>query len=132
MKGTVVVVLVIGFGAGYAIGVLTQRTPSNRAELFDLRSKCSELAKGVAQNSGPFNSATNLASHYDPLRNRCYAEMDINGLKDDLYDAQTGQILAEIWKGEGRPGNDYLRGEATPRRESVREFIDKTMGDDRR
>lgn len=56
--------------------------------------------------------------------------MEMNSVKDDLYDAQTGEVLAEVWNGDGE--QHYLKsGPKNPTRETVRAFMDRTMADDR-
>jgi hypothetical protein len=59
-----------------------------------------------------------------------YAELHINAA-DQLYDAQTGEVLAEVWNGE--PPRTFIKGGPdNPSLEETRKLIERAMTDDRK
>jgi hypothetical protein len=85
--------------------VATKRvaSPPTATEVFNLRSKCAELAQKILANNVVGSALTkDIVSHYDPQTNRCYAELDVNSAdlrrfseyySRTVFDGQTGEIL---------------------------------------
>lgn len=93
-------------------------------QIFDLRTKCQaivdkdvqDMAIGVVGNA----LTANVTSHYNPVTNRCYAEVVVtknfafnwpktpsNYRSDALYDAQTRSLLLIAdQEGDKRSGDD--------------------------
>lgn len=81
-------------------------------EVFNLRSKCAELGQKIMENNNIGIALTqDVVTHYDPVTNRCYAELDVNMAdlsKFDeynsrtLYDGQTAEMLAHIERKKGQ------------------------------
>jgi hypothetical protein len=81
-------------------------------EIFNLRSKCAELGQQIMETNNIGIALTQgVETHYDPLTNRCYAELDVSMAdmsKFDeynsrtLYDGQTKEMLAHIQRKTGQ------------------------------
>jgi hypothetical protein len=83
--------------------------PPTATEVFNLRSKCAELARRAIDDSGEINPYApyhtslylrdrTLVSRYDSGSNRCYVLIEGKdwGLKSRyLFDGQTDELLAE-------------------------------------
>jgi hypothetical protein len=86
--------------------------PPTATEIFNLRSKCAELGQKIMENNNIGVALTqDVVTHYDPVTNRCYAELDVNMAdlsKFDeynsrtLYDGQTAEMLAHIQNKKGQ------------------------------
>jgi len=112
-----------------------------------LRSKCADLGEKIQKNTATANELTkNEVSHYDPKTNRCYVQLTIwnaNAAKGDeyyrqeLYDGQTGQLLAAVRREKGtRYGDIYnnpspMNGTSDELYLDASNFITKIMEDDR-
>ena len=128
------------------VDVATFRSPT-ATEVFNLRSKCAELGEKMMKNAVTGDELTkNQVSHYDPKTNRCYVQLTIwnaNPAKgdeyyhQDLYDGQTGQLLAAIRREKGtRYGDIYnspspMNGTSDELYLDASIFISKMMADDR-
>src|SRR5262245_19171241 len=73
----------------------------NATEVFDLRSRCAELAEKMLEENVISGGLTqSQISRYDLRTNRCYVEMTVqsnNGITyhhRQLYDGQTKELLA--------------------------------------
>jgi hypothetical protein len=87
-------------------------TAPTATEIFNLRSKCAELGQKIMENNTIGIALTqDVATHYDPVTNRCYAELDVNTAdlsKFDeynsrtLYDGQTKEMLAHTQRSKGQ------------------------------
>jgi hypothetical protein len=88
----------------------------------------------------------NQVSHYDPKTNRCYVQLTIwnanpakgeEYYRQDLYDGQTGQVLAAVRREKGtRYGDIYnspspMNGTSDELYLDASNFITKMMEDDR-
>ncbi len=132
---TVVFLLIAAIPAAYWIGLQRGSRGQDSSfihlgatEAFNLRSACSKLAESLAQANHQISGAT---SRYDVRTNRCYTELHLD-VANRLYDAQTGEILAEVWHGPS-PSASFIRGgpkDVSP--EDARAFIDRAMADDRK
>ncbi len=95
-----------GSGSGtQGISVPASRLPT-ATEVFHLRSECAKLGEGILEGN-PIGSALtdSQVSHYNPLTNRCYVELDVQNadlsgpvyyLHRTLWDGQTGELLASV------------------------------------
>ena len=70
-------------------------------EVFHLRSECADLAQKILKEHSGFGVQRAL-SHYEPATNRCYVELK-NVDTHELYDGQTGEVLASTFRGSGYP-----------------------------
>lgn len=128
---TAICLLVIAIPTAYWIGLRhgrsqPEQTPASATDVFNLRTECANLTQGIA-DANKHLAVGSVLSHYDVRANRCYAELHVDSA-DRLYDAQTREILAEIW--DGKEG--FIKGgpeKSTPK--AVRAFIDRVMSDDR-
>jgi hypothetical protein len=103
--------------------------PPSAAEAFNLRSECAKLTAGIAEAQSP-HSALGSVCRYDLRTNRCYAEIHINEA-DRLYDAQSGEVLAEVWDGGSKTIGFIKGGPDYPSPEAARAVIQRAMTDDR-
>jgi hypothetical protein len=87
---------------------------TSATEIFDLRSRCAELAQKLLDGGvhGPSVQAGQKSS-YSPANNRCYVELDFSTADASspehqstryLYDGQTKQVLA--WYRVDRDGDN--------------------------
>ena len=109
------------------VPVMSHSLPS-ATEVFNLRSECVALGKKLLdEKENEVEPSTRIptyhwtysfseASHYNPETNRCYVELDNNegdktrplyeGFLQDLYDGQTGDLLAHV---ETVPAKDGIQ-----------------------
>jgi hypothetical protein len=109
-------------------------------EVFNLRSKCEELAQKLEDESiiGPALSRSHI-SHYDPQTNRCYVEVDIHMADLDkfdehnsrtVYDGQTREILVWIRNDHGKKA--FYNKNGVPSFEAAEARINALIADDRK
>lgn len=89
------------------------------------------MAAAIAANLRAWNLVSTEVSHYDPDSNRCYAETYMNG-QDTLYDAQTEEVLAQLWTSGSEVQNYIKGGPGHPSDAVVRDFINRRMADTKR
>ena len=115
--------------------------PPTATEIFHLRSECVALANKILEdNAAPQNMTQSVASHYDPVTNRCYVELihqTANYTDPDqtylriLFDGQTSQQLAATEIRQGFTSGsieEKLKGPDTY--EDATAYMDEKMGDD--
>ncbi len=128
------------------VGALSVRSPT-ATEVFNLRSKCAELAEKIMKNTVVSDVLQKeQVPHYEPKTNRCYVQLTIsnanltNGeenFEESLLDGQTGQVLAKIRREKGtKSGNIYvdpspLNGNSDELYLDASMFIREMMEDDR-
>ena len=116
-------------------------------EIFELRSQCAALGRKKVEDDihGPALSVTG-SSRYNTQTNRCYVELNSNGVDDPmrqslhyLYDAQTDELLAYVGIEKGkqvgqifvaRPITDPLQRTESGF-EQAGDYINEVMQDDR-
>jgi hypothetical protein len=91
--------------------------PPTATEVFNLRSKCAQLGEKIMEDQiiRPAYSVSQV-SRYDPRTNRCYVEIDVQGLTKGpqdylnryLYDGQTKEMLAYTSTDKGKRSGDVL------------------------
>ena len=126
-------------------------TPSFRSptatEIFNLRSRCAELGEKILKNTVIADALKkDQVSHYEPKTNRCYVQLTVwnanltkgdEYFQQDLFDGQTGQVLAAIRREKGtRSGEIYIdpyppAGNSDELYLDTSIFINKAMADDR-
>lgn len=110
-------------------------------EIFNLRSKCAALGKKMSEDKGGED-----ISHYDPKINRCYVQLS-NSMDTNLYDGQTGELLAvavikSIYNGKrdewGMIYDDQYKAPLSvpyngeKEYDTAKAYIDERMADDRK
>ena len=143
MKAIALTALVLLAGCNKSEPSQPQAVPrSTAAEIFELRSKCAELADSIL-NEPTGRSERSQGSNYDSRTNRCYAEVAFNSPGNTptkgfyqriLLDAQANRVIA-VWEIEdGKKSGtvkDWL-GRKSIERPTAREveaFIDDVMRD---
>jgi hypothetical protein len=122
------------------------RTPT-ATEVFNLRSKCAELGEKIMKNTVVADALKkDQQSHYEPKTNRCYVQLTVwnanpakgdEYFRQDLFDGQTGQVLAAIRREKGIRSGDIsidpspLSGNSDELYLDASMFINKMMADDR-
>lgn len=115
------------------------------AEIFTLRTKCTELGDKIFENNLIGSALTqSQVSHYNPNTNRCYVELDVSTVDltkvggyhtRTLYDGQTREMLVHISDNNGKRGY-YVKGvsllDGTVTCEVALAKIEPLMADDRR
>jgi hypothetical protein len=120
--------------------------PPTATEVFNLRTKCVQLAEKMLENlaHGPAITAWQ-ASHYDPQTNHCYVQMTTQNIEDqnkstsvNLYDGQTEDLLAFIKIERGRKAGIVFDWRHTPKSltnagwDDAKEYMDQMMTEDRK
>ena len=117
-------------------------------EVFHLRSECAKLGNEILDDEVVGTALhKDVATHYNPKTNRCYAELSVmpvdagsNDSANYLFDAQTKELLAYITVKAGKKAFMNLARVPTgdpneanlPQDEQVSDAIRATMDDDRR
>jgi hypothetical protein len=120
--------------------------PPTATEVFNLRTKCAQLAQKMLEDlaHGPAITAWQV-SHYHPRTNRCYVQITTQNIEDqnkstgvNLYDGQTEDLLAFIKIDKGRRVGIVFDWRHTPESltnagwDDTNEYIDQMMAEDRR
>ena len=122
---------------GIFISMTVAAQDASRSELFDLRSKCAEIA---VQKQQSVSGVDDVTSHYDIRTNRCFVLLRKHGDRMlELIDGQSGSTYAWLAKGTSFEGNrvvetwntarGQVKGRDTPVSEIVR-YMKSLMGDD--
>lgn len=92
------------------------------AEAFQLRSQCAKLGEKILADHPSYDRkfTEGQLSHYNPLTNRCYVELNLHNtdttgpvyVHRQLWDGQTGEILADF-KETGRHCPSNVESECT-------------------
>ena len=118
--------------------------PPTATEVFNLRSRCVELADKMVQEFWNANNVSQWArSHYDPRTNRCYVEFNVEKkalyVSRSLFDGQTKDVIAfaEIYPNNKRSGKVYDRQHKPTSLDNdgwddANKYIDEMMAEDRR
>lgn len=117
-------------------------------EVFHLRSECAALGDKILEENVVGRALTQSQnSHYNPMTNRCYAELTVQTANFStpekesyystyLYDGQTREMLASASKKKGlRSGvifGESPQGDSEAQFWAAADFINKTMADDRK
>jgi hypothetical protein len=139
-------VVLVGCDARPKLEAKPARQRLTPSQIFDLRTKCQaivdkdveDFAIGVVGNA----LKADIKSHYNPVTNRCYAEVVVtknfgfvypktpnNYRSDVLYDAQTRDLLLSArQEGDTRYGDDFRTGASTYNKDDLRAPYDKVSG----
>jgi hypothetical protein len=111
-------------------------------EVFNLRSKCAELADKILENNFVGSALTQeILSHYNPETNRCYVELDVHAadlsqyakhpISRYLYDGQTKDLLVSATNDKGTKTGHIFNGDIFADYDKATARMDSLMADDR-